>query len=147
MSDSSHYRFIAIAPHVANPGPIEMHVNATLFVRDGEALGDRATAGQFFLFVHGIELALKSFLHEKGVGLSELRHVGHRLSALLNECNMKGMVPSVADTSSILRRLDSALERAKLRYEFSFDLPSLDDVRRVATGVLRDTKPALPPLR
>jgi len=42
--------------------------------------------------------------------------------------------------------LDASLEKAKLRYDFEFHLRSLEDVRRVARGILRDTTPALPPL-
>jgi hypothetical protein len=64
MSDSSITRFFATDSRIANPKPVEMHTNAKLFIQDGEALRNRATAGQFFLFVHGIELALKSFLQQ-----------------------------------------------------------------------------------
>lgn len=140
-------RFFATDPRISNPKPVEMHTNAALFIKDGEALGRRATAGQFFLFVHGIELALKGFLHEKGQTLDELQRYGHKLVELMELSKAKGFVPSELDTASIVARLDKSLEKARLRYDFDFDLPMIDDVLRVANGILRDSKPALPPLR
>ena len=146
MSDSSITRVFATDPRISNNKPVEMHANATLFVQDGEALGNRATAGQFFLFVHGIELALKAYLHEKGLSIDDLRRVGHNLIELLRACQARGLDPSEPDTSAIVARLDASLEKAKLRYDFEFHLPLLKDVRRIARGILRDTTPALPPL-
>ncbi len=145
MSDSSITRVFATDPRISNPKPIEMHTNATLFLQDGEALGSRATAGQFFLFVHGIELALKAHLHEKGFSLDDLRHVGHNLMELLRACEDQGLALSEPDTSAIVARLDTSLEKAKIRYDFEFHLPLLEDVRRVARGILRDAQPPLPP--
>jgi hypothetical protein len=146
MSDSSIIRVFAADPRLANPKPIEMHTNAFLFVQDAEALGHRATAGQFFLFAHGIELALKGFLHEKGSTLEELTGIGHQLGKLLESCTTLGLVLSEADTVGVVARFDKGLLKAKLRYDFNFDMPLVEDARRVARGLLNDTKPALPSL-
>ncbi len=124
-----------------------MHTNAFLFVQDAEALGLRATAGQFFLFAHGIELALKAFLHEKGHTLEELEGIGHKLGELLKLCTTHGLVLSEADTASIVARFDTALLKAKLRYDFDFDMPLVEDARRVVRALLNNTKPALPSLK
>jgi hypothetical protein len=147
MSDSSNVRAFATDLRIANPKSVEMHINAVLFVQDGEALGHRATAGQVFLFAHGIELALKGFLHEKGRPLEDLERVRHKLGALLELCKADGLALSEADTASIVARFDKALVKAKLRYDFDFDMPLLEDARRVTCGLLKDTKPALPPLK
>jgi hypothetical protein len=147
MTDSSMIRAFATDPRIANPKPVEMHTNAVLFVQDGEALGNRATAGQFFLFAHGIELALKGFLHEKGRTLEQLERIGHKLGELLESCRAEGLALSEADTAAIVARFDKALVKAKLRYDFDFDMPLLEDARRVVRGILKDTKPALPPLK
>jgi hypothetical protein len=146
MSDSSIVRLFATDPRISNPKAVEMHTNATVFIDDGEALGDRMTAGQFFLFAHGIELALKSFLHGKGVKLKKLEKIGHELDKLLGRCRAKGLGCSESDTDSIVNRIAKSLIRARLRYEFCFDMPLIDDVRRVARGILKDTKPTLPSL-
>jgi hypothetical protein len=147
MSDSSIIRTFATDPRIENPKAVEMHTNAVLFVQDGEAMGDRATAGQFFLLTHGIELTLKGFLHEKGHTLEGLVSMGHKLCELLELCKVEGLTLSEADTANIVARFDQALVKAKLRYDFDFDMPLLEDASRVARGLLSDTQPALPPLR
>jgi hypothetical protein len=134
-------------PRISNPKAVEMHTNATVFIDDGEALGSRMTAGQFFLFAHGIELALKGFLHGNGLTLEELKNIGHELDELLQLCRAKGLACSESDTDSIVNRIAKSLIHARLRYEFYFDMPLLDDVRRVARGILKDTQPTLPPLK
>jgi hypothetical protein len=144
MNQSSHHRAIAVQPGVNNPKAVEMYANAGLFVSDGQALGNRASAGQYFLFVHGVELALKSFLHDKGLSLHAVR--GHDLEALLQKAEAKGLAISDPDTRAIVKRLNEAVRGAKLRYDFAFEMPLVTDVSRVAHGVLKDTKPVLPPL-
>jgi hypothetical protein len=144
MNQSSHHRAIGIQPGVNNPKAVEMHVNAGLFVHDGQALGNRASAGQYFLFVHGVELALKSFLHDKGLTLSAIR--GHDLDGLLQHAEAKGLAISDPDTKAVVARLNKSVQGAKLRYDFDFEMPLLTDVVRVANVVLEDTKPVLPPL-
>ena len=144
--DSSTSRYLAIDPRVTNPKPYEMHVNATIFVQDGQALGQRATAGQFFLFAHGIELALKSFLHFNGVDLSRLQNMRHGLLRIQKECFSLGLHYSHPDSMAVITKLDESLKNAKLRYDFSFDLPLVDVTCQVANAILRDTKPPLPPL-
>jgi len=84
MSDSSIPRVFATGPRISNP-TVEMHTNAMLFVQDGEALRHRATAGQFFLFVQGIELALKADFMRR-IFRWILRRVGHNLMELLCAC-------------------------------------------------------------
>jgi hypothetical protein len=125
-----------------------MHAMAKQFVSDGQALGNRVTAGQFFLFAHGIELALKGFLHSGGLTLQELQNIGHKLTELLQKCDANGLVRSEPDSDIIVARLDKSLEHARLRYDFDyFDMPVIDDLQRVARGILKDTEPTLPPLK
>jgi hypothetical protein len=132
-------------PGVKNPKAVELHVNAAHFVRDGEALGNRASAGQYFLLVHGIELCLKSFLHDRGQPLPALW--GHDLEALLQEAEGNGLVCAQPDTTAIVVRLSRSVVKAKLRYDFDFEMPLLQDALRVAQGILKDTEPTLPPLK
>jgi hypothetical protein len=145
LNQSSHHRTLAIQPGVNNPKAVEMHVNAGHFVRDGQALGIRASAGQYFLLVHGIELSLKSFLHDKGETVEALW--GHDLKGLLQKATANGLASSEPDTSVIIARLSKSVEKAKLRYDYDFEMPLLTDVLRVAHGVLKDTEPVLPPLK
>ncbi len=60
----------------------------------------------------------------------------------MKEVRGRGLMIAV----ELSRALDASLEKAKLRYDFEFHLPLLEDVRRVARGILRDTTQALPPL-
>jgi hypothetical protein len=144
MTDSDHVRMIANDPRVSDPKSVEMHTNAMLFVQDSEALGQRASAGQFVLLVHGIELALKGYLHQRGHTLEDLRDIGHKLRKLLDLCKAEGLVLSEPSTDHVIARFDAALDKAKLRYEFGFELPLFADARQVARGILQDTRPTLP---
>jgi hypothetical protein len=92
-------------------------------------------------------LALKGFLHDKGHTLEQLERMRHKLGELLELCKADGLALPEADTPSFVARFDKALVKARLRYDFDFDMPMLETARRVARGLLNDTKPTLPPLR
>ncbi len=51
---------------------------------------------------------------------------------LLSAYEARGLALSEPDTSAIVASLDASLEKAKLRHEFEFHLPLLEDVQRVA---------------
>jgi hypothetical protein len=147
MAESSITRGIAVDPRVKNSKAVEMHVNAGLFLRDAVSLRDNATAGQFVLFMHAIELALKSFLHLKGQALKSLQlNFRHDLDALLAEAHRAGLEVDEADADAVVSRLNKYTERAAIRYDFSFTMPLVADVRRVTQSILKATKPALPPV-
>jgi hypothetical protein len=140
MTDSDHVRMIANDPRVSDPKSVEMHTNAMLFVQDSEALGQRASAGQFVLLVHGIELALKGYLHQRGHTLEDLRDIGHKLRKLLDLCKAEGLVLSEPSTDHVIARFDAALDKAKLRYEFGFELPLLRVRWRAASCRILDPR-------
>lgn len=147
MAESSITRVLAMDPRVKNPKAVELHVNAGLFLRDAVSLGENATAGQFILFMHAIELALKSFLHLNGQSLKDLRlDFGHDLELMLAEAHKKGLLVPEADAEAVVSRLNKYTERAAIRYDFSFTMPLVADVRRVTQSILKATKPALPPV-
>jgi hypothetical protein len=87
MSDSEVTRYVDWGtPSDANVKAMEMHFMAKSFIRDADSLADSYSAGQFVLFIFGIELALKAFLHERGFSLGVLRErFGHDLSELFQE--------------------------------------------------------------
>ena len=58
----------------------------------------------------------------------------------------KACAVSETDTESIVDRIAKSLIHARLRYEFCFDMPLIDNVRRFARGILKDTSPTLPAL-
>jgi hypothetical protein len=148
MADSSITRALAVDPRVENSKAVEMHVNAGLFLRDAVTLGERATAGQFILFMHAIELALKSFLHRSGQSLKYLRlNFGHDLDALLAESRRRGLAVAETDADEVVARLNKYTERAAIRYDFSFTLPLVSDVGRVTKSIIKATEPALPSVR
>jgi hypothetical protein len=137
-----------VDPRAKNPKAIELHVNAGLFLRDAVSLRENATAGQFILFMHAIELALKSFLHLKGQSLKDLRlNFGHDLEALLAEADKAGLLVPEADAEAVVSRLNKYTERAAIRYDYSFTMPLVGVVRRVAEAINKATESALPPVR
>jgi hypothetical protein len=147
MAESSITRVLAVDPRVENPKAVELHVNAGLFLRDAVSLRENATAGQFVLFMHAIELALKSFLHLKGQSLKALQlNFRHDLDALLAEARKAGLEVAEADADAVVSRLNKYTERAAIRYDFSFTMPLVADVRRVTQSILKATEPALPPV-
>jgi hypothetical protein len=147
MAESSITRGIAVDPRVKNAKAVEMHVNAGLFLRDAVSLRENATAGQFILFMHAIELALKSFLHLKGQSLKTLQlNFRHDLDALLAEARKAGLEVAEADADAVVSRLNKYTERAAIRYDFSFTMPLVADVRRVTQSILKATEPVLPPV-
>jgi len=147
MAESSITRGLAVDPRVKNPKAVELHVNAGLFLCDAVSLRENATAGQFILFMHAIELALKSFLHLKGRSLKNLQLSFRRdLDALLAEAHRAGLEIAEADADAVVSRLNKYTERAAIRYDFSFTMPLVADVRRVTESILKATEPALPPV-
>jgi hypothetical protein len=144
--DTTNSQSFAVDPRVTNPKAHEYHTIASTFVEDATLLQGRVTAGRYMLLMHGIELALKSFLHENGgVDFNTLwRDYGHDLSKLLNKSLDVGLVLNEPDTQAVVNRLNDAGEQAKIRYTFDFeDMPGIDTVLRVARRLLDDTKPSL----
>src|SRR5215213_992752 len=92
--DTANSRSLGVDPRATNPEAHELHVNASLFVEDAALLRERATAGQYMLLMHGIELALKAFLNANGgVDLKTLEEkYGHNLSKLLKKSLDLGLV-------------------------------------------------------
>jgi hypothetical protein len=146
MAGSRKTRGFTEGPRLSNPKSIEMHTNAALFLHDAKYLGEQATASQFVLFVHAIELAIQSFLHGKGYDLKDLRlGFAHDLDDLLKEARGAGLAVSDPDTDSVISYLNK-YSRAALRYDFAFAMPLASDVLRVTKALAKDTKPVLSPI-
>jgi hypothetical protein len=139
-------------PYIANGKPHEMHLNARLFLlflADATRLGDFSSTNPCFLLKHAIELALMSYLHNKGRALEELckRPFSHDLTVLLREARTSGLGVSNADTDDVLIRLNEVTQEASLRHELANRLPLFQDAMRVAHALLADTAPHLPSCR
>ena len=120
-----------------------MHLNAGMFLRDAIALGENATAGQFILFTHAIELALKSFLHQDGRSLKDLRlQFGHDLNDLMKDAQKAGLHFREADAETVVAQLSQYREYVTIRHDFSAETPSVADAARVAQSIVEATKPA-----
>lgn len=133
----THTRIFAIHPRAKVPKAHEMLANARAFFDDAQSLGARGSNGQFFLYAHAIELGLKSFLHLHGVPLDELRkRYSHDLFEAVKAARRSGLVLPSEPTDDVVQRLDKGLERAALRYEVNFELPSLQLVDFVADQVI-----------
>jgi hypothetical protein len=144
VATSKITRMFATDPRIANPKPAEMHANAGTFLADAQSLGNPASAGQFVLVMHAIELALKSYLHERGYSLEDLKKVGHKLDKLFATAQAKGLSVGDPNAQSILSRLDKAGEQTAIRYDFCFEMPLIGDVLQTARLFLDATRPTLP---
>jgi len=98
----------------------------------------------YVLYIHAIEMALKSYLLRMGVEKPRLRRVSHNLTRLLEEASRFGLITSDADTDNIVDRLTTATRDAAIRYEMPYEMPLTDDVKDVATALIQDTQPATP---
>ena len=115
--------------YTGNHQVLELHTLASIFISDAEALGNRATAGQYVLAAHGIELALKSYLHKKGISVKvlSLRKYGHNLTVLLAKARDFGLVTTNRHTDDIVCRLQEYMPEAKIRYDITFLLSSTEN--------------------
>lgn len=146
MSSSSHIRVYGTDPRVQNPKVHELHTSAKLFYADAHRLQAQASAGMFVLYMHAIELALKSVLHDRGKSLEELSRqpYGHDLVRLLADAKTAGFVFPESDTEEVVSRMNEYTQRARIRYEFDFEMPGVVDVDRVVASIVKVTAPQLP---
>ena len=99
----------------------------------------------YYLFVHSIELGLKSFLCAKGMSKKELstRKYGHNLDNLFQECINHGMNPS-AHEGIVIEWLNTFVDDHAFRYlrQGFHSVPSEIDVRRACETILNMAKDA-----
>jgi hypothetical protein len=134
----THTRVLGMHPRAKVPKAWEMLANASFFLRDARALGQIGSAGQFFLYTHAIELSLKSFLHLHGEALKDLRtRFSHSLFKAAEAGRSRGLVLAREPTDQVLKHLDRSLKGAALRYDFDFELPSLQLVDGTADRTVK----------
>ena len=113
-----------------------------MLLSDAVALGERATPGQFLLFRQAIELALKSFLHQRGDSLKNLRlEFACDLEGLLRRARDRGLAAETVDTR-IISELGRYTELAIVRCNFSAAGPFLADIRPAATSLVEAARRA-----
>jgi hypothetical protein len=101
-------------------------------------------APTFVLYIHAIEMALKSYLLRKGLTKHQLQRISHNLRTLLDNSRAEGLVTSDPDTDGIVDRLTQATRGASIRYDMPFEMPLRKDVRDIAEAILADTQPRTP---
>jgi hypothetical protein len=138
MSDNSVPGFGAAGEKDLKPA--EMCANAILLIRDCKRLDKVESSGAYILLSHAIELLLKAYLHKQGGALDGLpKKYRHGMVELLNEARAKGLGVSDQEADSFISRLDLALDRASLRYEFYFqDLPGVDRLLKFSDALAND---------
>jgi hypothetical protein len=147
MADQTVTRAFARDPRDKNPQATEFSVSATVLIQDVEVLDGRYhSAGPYILLTHAIELALKGYLLCNGVTKEQLanRRFGHKLTALLQEAKINGLVLSDPEADKLIGALDNYTGGAALRYTFGFSLPIFGPYIPVAKSIIADTKPPLP---
>ncbi len=129
----------------ANHEALELHCLASSFIYDAGLLSDGASPGKYILAIHGLELALKSFLHDKGMPLPDLRkHYGHDLKKLLAKARELGLVVHDPEADGIIDRLQKYIKDAKIRYEIKYQMPLIVDVIDISKAILQAATPTLP---
>jgi hypothetical protein len=147
MTDSSYALSIGVDPRAENPFAIALHTYAETFYRDGATMGERHSAGQYFLLCHAIELSMKAFLMARGMEENSVRQLGHDLSATFRLCVRQRLGGYHPETQNILTLLNEYHAKgAKLRYRPAYELPLIGDVIRIAGQLIKATEPELPPL-
>jgi hypothetical protein len=138
----SHERHFAAPSWVTDRESFEVSAHAHFFFDDAESMGQRGSSGQFFLYVHAIELALKGFLLAKGMNEKDL--ITHDLEALVQWCLEKGMEQLSRPYLDVIAGLNKASYKARLRYKVNFEVPSLVAVNATAKRILKLTEPKRP---
>ncbi len=127
---------------------VETHILGTEFLRAAQRFGSNpheyAGAPVYFLYIHAVELALKSFLLRAGCTEEKLKKLSHNLLKIFEEAKVKGLNASDPDTDNIVSRLSNAVKKAAIRYEFPHSMPLVGDVEDVATALIQDTQPPTP---
>jgi len=125
--------------------PVEMCTNAILLNQDCKRLTKSLSSGPYILLAHAIELLLKAYLHKQGESLDDLRKsYGHDLVELLKDARGRGLTVSDPEADNFIYRLNTALEKAALRYEFYFsDLPMVDRLAKFSETLAKDVKQTL----
>lgn len=104
----------------------------------------RFDAPIYFLYSHSIELVLKAFLRAYGATLDDLRHVGHALPALLNQCRSQGLDPGPSAEEDL--KLITLLDLYNRDHEFRYivtgykTLPVLKELHDVAYRLICATQ-------
>lgn len=137
--------FRAYATDKTDKKPDEMRMNASLLIRDAAMLTQPGSSGAYILLAHAIELLLKAYLHKMGKSLSDLqRQYSHHIDKLLRDAKAQGLVVSDAETDNYSDRLAAAIDKAALRYDFSFaNLPMTERLVRCAKSLERDVNATL----
>lgn len=141
---------LGIAPgETMNLQALEAQVSASIFLNSALSLDDGgAFAPQYVLLIHAIELALKGVLLSVGITEDQLRkNYGHNLQKLLREARSQGLQTSDPETDGIVARLVKGADKARIRYQFQFDMPLIEDVRNVAQALINDTGRLVHPTR
>ena len=126
----------------------EAHFLAGEFLTDatalGGALGTENGAPVYVLYIHAIEMALKSYLLRRGVTEQQLKRMGHDLPDLLNQARARGLMTNDPDTDHIITELGKATHKAAIRYDMPYQMPMPKDVRDVAVAIIELTAPPTP---
>jgi hypothetical protein len=95
----------------------------------------------YYLYCHAIELALKSFLHFKGMDEKGLRNIGHNLIKAWNECSSYG-IKELVDNHQILQECISIMSSQYMGKGFEYgdkgykSLPDLDQLHEALQNIL-----------
>jgi hypothetical protein len=139
MTDSEHIRTIGFADDIKNKRALELQALGQMFISDAVRLPSMRP-GQYVLFAHAIELALKAFLHNKGVTDAGLKNIRHDLASLLIEAQARGLQVTEAETAKVIGQLNDANEKAALRYDVNFSGPMAAELEFIAKALFRDAK-------
>jgi hypothetical protein len=97
----------------------------------------------YFLFLHGVESALKSYLHFRGMDEDGLRKFGHNLEATWQEamdrgiCEVSGECKELRDCIQIINPIYRGIE-LEYFYPSRKRLPFIEQVQRLSGNLISD---------
>lgn len=105
----------------------------------------RFGAPVYFLYGHGIELILKSYLMKQGKTVDEIKAYKHNLTPLYKDCVKNGLETLETEFEDVLELLDTyhrSLENRYIVTGFKV-LPKPEDVQKLADLLIDRIKPEI----
>ncbi len=104
----------------------------------------------YFLFLHAVECALKSYLHNRGQDEDSLRKLGHNLEATWQEAMNQGICEISRDCQELrdcIQRINPIYQGTELEYFYPGRqrLPFIGNIRLMTCNLIADLEEVYQP--
>ena len=93
---------------------------------------------KYYLLARGIELSMKAFLFDHGLGVKKLKKIGHDLDVLLKELESKKPSMLFSSEKTVIKLLNVAYRKKGLEYENNIyrTLPAMGELAKISEEVI-----------